>query len=485
MKRILILAALTASLVAGAQVPVRDITLNKEGETMQVDMTVDLAKIDPDRNAAVILTPVLFNGADSVHLRPVGVYSRGRYIHYARTVRDSEPFADGDLKYFERDMPDAVAYHDEVPFQEWMDGALLRVDELGEGCCGKAKYFQEGVELAQWVNPIPPKPEPIRFVPEYVYVHPEASTITKEQSISGQAYVVFAAGKSVVDTTYRDNRSELRKIRNTIDSVRVDPDRTITRVLLKGYSSPDGRYSSNEKLAKDRTESILAYVRSLYPLPEELFVPESVAENWEGLRAAVDSSDLASREKILELIDSDIDADLKESRLKSRFPKEYKKLSTQVFPLLRRTDYNVSFTVRSYTTAEDVRRMMRERPRNLSISEFFLAAQGLEPGTAAFNDVFAMAARVYPDDPVANINAANAAMSLGNLPVAERYLEKAGDSAKARYAKGVFAALKENFAEAKQYFSSAELSGVKEASAARKLVESIIAQREEYPDLFE
>ena len=158
-------------------------------------------------------------------------------------------------------------------------------------------------------------------------------------------------------------------------------------------------------------------------------------------------------------------------------------VSTQVFPLLRRTDYNVSFTVRSYTTAEDVRRMMRERPRNLSISEFFLAAQGLEPGTSEFNDVFALAARVYPDDPVANINAANAAMSVGNLTVAARYLEKAGDSAKARYAKGVYAALSEDFAKAKDYFASAELSGVKEASAARALVESIIAQREEYPDL--
>ena len=483
MKRILILAALTASFAAGAQVPVRDITLNREGETMQVGMTVDLAKIVPDNNAAVVLTPVLYNGADSVHLRPLGVYSRGRFLHYARAQRSSEPFKEGDMRYYVRTMPDAMSYTDEVPYQEWMDGASLRIDEAGEGCCGKATYLEEGAPLAQWVNPIPPKPEPIRYIPNYGYVHPDASTITKEQSISGEAYVVFAAGKSVVDTTYRDNRKELRKIRNTIDSVRVDPDRTITRVLLKGYSSPDGRYSSNDKLARERTESILGYVKSLYPLDDELFVPESVAENWDGLRAAVDSSDLPNRDKILELIDSDIDPDLKESRLKARYPKDYKKLSTQVFPLLRRTDYNVSFTVRSYTTAEDVRRMMRERPRNLSISEFFLAAQGLEPGTSEFNDVFALAARVYPDDHVANINAANAAMSVGNLTVAARYLEKAGDSAKARYAKGVYAALSEDFAKAKDYFASAELSGVKEASAARALVESIIAQREEYPDL--
>ena len=334
MRKLLVLAALTVCLASGAQVPVRDVAFSHTEDVLDVAMTVDLGRIDPDRDAAVLLTPVLYKDADSVHLRPVGVYSRGQFFHYARAQRTDEPFAEGDFRYYVRRMPDTLAYTASVPWQPWMDGALLRVDEQGMGCCGKVTYLDESEALAQYIEPVPPLPDIIRFIPQYVYVHPAAQTITKERSISGEAYVVFPAGKSVVDTTYRDNRAELRKIRSTIDSVRVDPDRTITRVLLKGYSSPEGRYATNDKLASERTASILAYVKSLYPLPEEVFVPESVAENWAGLREAVDTSDLASREKILELLDSDIDPDVMESRLKSRFPKEYKRLSSKVFPQL-------------------------------------------------------------------------------------------------------------------------------------------------------
>ena len=122
---------------------------------------------------------------------------------------------------------------------------------------------------------------------------------------------------------------------------------------------------------------------------------------------------------------------------------------------------------------------MKTKPQNLSINEFFLAAQGYEPGTPEFNEVFGIAAAVYPNDPVANLNAANAAMGLGLYERAANYLERAGESPKARYTRGVLAALTENFDEALSQFNSAAKSGVKEAKQAAELVKSIIDQRAE------
>ena len=121
---------------------------------------------------------------------------------------------------------------------------------------------------------------------------------------------------------------------------------------------------------------------------------------------------------------------------------------------------------------------MRTRPQNLSINEFFLLSQEYRSGTPEFNEVFAVMARIYPDDPIANINAANAAMSIGDYTRAARYLELSGDSATARYTKGVYEALQGRYETAVKYFTSAEISGVREASGALALVRSILAQQE-------
>lgn len=471
----LLIAGLSARAQSDTRYTAKNVSLTHEEEVLQVAMDLDLSVLEPDRDATVMLVPVLYHGDDAVRLRPVGIYSRGRFYRIARATRNAEPLHPGDLQFYEKDCPDILAYMGSVPYEEWMDGASLRIDTEVTGCCDRALYSSSGPVLARYEEP---EPAPIPFVANYVYVRPDASVEVKERSISGEAYVVFKAGRSEVETGYQNNEAELAKIRATIDSVRVDEDIVITMIALRGYSSPDGKYAKNDELSRKRTESIRGYVSGLYNLPGDIYRTESVAENWDGLRAAVEASDqLKNREKILEIIDSDLDPDKKEARLKG-FSKDYNYLSKEIFPLLRRTDYRISYTVRTYTTSEEIRQIMHTRPQNLSINEFFLLSQDYRPGTPEFNEVFAVMARVYPDDETANINAANAAMSMGDYTRAARYLELSGDSAIARYTKGVYEALQGRYETAAKYFASAEVSGVSEASGALSLVHSILARRE-------
>ena len=474
MKKILTLLALAAAVPALAQntVPVSDVELNHEGDNMVVSMNVDLSALKPD--GSITLVPVLYKGDTFENLRPVGVYSRGLFYHFAREARSDQPFAEGELKYLSSKAPASVPYVFALPYKDWMDGASLRVDTEKVGCCGKPGDSVTGEPLATFVDPIP---ELIKFTPKYLHVRPGAEAVVKERSVSGEAYVIFPSGKTVVDPKYRGNASELQKIRATIDSVAVDPDIQITGIVLRGNSSPEGKFASNEKLSQARTESIKSYVSGLYQMPDGVFKAEAVAENWDGLKEAVEASSYANKEKLLEIINSDLDPDKKEARLKSKYPKDWKKLVADIFPSLRRTDYKVGYTVRSYTTVDEIRQVMRTKPQNLSLNEFFLLSQGLEPGTPEFNEIFSIAAAVYPDDPVANINAANAAMGIGALDRAEQYLDHAGDSPKVVYTRGVAAALREDYAGASAIFAEAAKAGVSEAKAAKKLVDSIIAQR--------
>lgn len=45
----------------------------------------------------------------------------------------------------------------------------------------------------------------------------------------------------------------------------------------------------------------------------------------------------------------------------------------------------------------------------------YLVAQEMEPGSDEYNATFATAVRMFPDDPVANLNAANTALRLGDM----------------------------------------------------------------------
>lgn len=516
-------AALVCCVCAWGQntlLPVSDVYLWKEGDTMKATMKVDLTRLE-DVTGALSFVPVVYKDSVSYALTPIGLYSRNRFYAAAREARSDEPFAGMPYTYYLKEMPDSIYYSDTVPFTEWMDGASLRVDKLYTGCCDRLQVRIFGEPLASWKTPVieeEEKPivvadapvveeyqaddvqvvdqeEPVDitipdeevkdetvyqvYVPYFIYLQPEAETIVKERAISGEAYVVFKSGATDVDAAYKDNEAELQKIRATVDSVRVDPDISITSIVLRGYSSPDGTFSVNQDLSEKRVQAIREYVEGLFELPEGVWQAEAGGENWEGLRKAVEAAtNLPNKTKILELIDSDMDPDRKEYKI-SKYSRDYRIIFNDIYPMLRRTDYKVMYTIRSYTTVEEVREILETKPWNLSLKEFFLAADGLEPGTREFNKVFDLAAMVYPDEPIAQINAANAAMAMGALDLAEQHLEKAGDSPEARYTKGVLAALREDWETAAKYFSSAQLSGLEKAGEALETVETILSQRQQ------
>ena len=84
---------------------------------------------------------------------------------------------------------------------------------------------------------------------------------------------------------------------------------------------------------------------------------------------------------------------------------------------------------------------------------------------------------MYPNDEVANLNAANSAMQRGDYATAERYLIKAGNNSEVTYAKGVLAAQQGDYAAAAQHFSQAENS-MPEAKEALQTIKEIMQYTE-------
>lgn len=449
------LAALATSLPAQTVdgVRVNDAKMERNGTYLAVGMNFDLDQLNVESNRAVLLTPRLVNGTDSVELKSVGVYGRRRYYYY---VRNGESMLSGsdELTYRASEKPSDLDYQTIVPYQNWMNGAQLSLHRADYGCCGTLVAEQDGT-LGRYREP---------FYPQLVYVKPEADR-NKSRSIEGSAYVDFPVNKTVIYPEYRRNTAELGRIQATIDSVRDDSDISITSVWLKGYASPESPYAHNTMLAKGRTAALKAYIQQLYHFADGIISTDYEPEDWAGLRRYVDRSNIDHRSELLALIDSNLEPDAKELKIKQTYPQEYRFLLDNCYPALRHTDYRIAYTIRSFNDVEEIKRIMRTQPQKLSLNEFYLVAQEYEPGTEEFTEVFELAVRMFPTDSTANLNAANAAMRRGDLSKAQTYLDKAGSSAEAVYARAAYAIYSEDYATARTLLKQASQMGLPQADA--------------------
>ena len=409
------------------------IVMAQKGGKMQVEIEFNLSNLEVPSNLAVLITPYIVSGANQVELPSVGIYGRRRYYYYLRNNGEQMLTGATETVIRAKKRGDRLTYKHSLKWEEWMKNCEMGISRKVYGCCNE-KIQEDYACLARSEEHI--------FRPVFRYVQPIAVG-AKQHSLSGSALITFPVNQTVIKPDYKDNEAELEKIASTIRGVSSDEDYTIDAITLKGFASPEGSYVSNARLAEGRTDALKYYIVAHYGIPERLIHTSFEPENWEGLREYVASSILPFKDEILEVIDSDIfsDLDKKEWRIKSKYPKDYATLLSECYPLLRRTDYEVDYTIRSYTDVDEIRSLVKTAPGKLSLEEFYLAAMGLERGSEEFNEIFDVAVRMYPDDPAANINAANAAMSRGDMVQAERFLEKAGDSPDADYAREVFAAL--------------------------------------------
>lgn len=468
MKRyVLILVALCGlSSWANAQsvngVKIEKINMERSGSYVVVDMDVNLTELDVESSRAVLLTPRIVRGADTLALSSIGVYGRNRYYHY---VRNGASMLSGEKEksYRSSQKPEVATYHAVVPYEAWMNGSQLILNRSDYGCCSRLLDGQQSV--------IVPRFPTEGYLPTLVYMHPKAEAV-KSRALSGSAFIDFVLNKTDIRPEYRNNRVELAKIQATIDSVKNDKDMVITHVNIKGFASPEGSYASNENLAKNRTESLKEYVQQLYHFDPSVMLTSYEAENWAGLKAYVVASNLAGKEGILELIDSDREADNKEWAIKNNYPETYGILLRDCYPALRRTDYRVEYVIRSYTDVKEIEKVWRSNPQKLSLEEFYLLAQQYKLGSDDWNELFETAVRMYPNDEVANLNAANVAMRKGDLKAAERYLAKAGNGGEALYARGVYAVLTNDYPTARNYFGQAQTKGVAQAAETLKEIEN-------------
>lgn len=440
------------------------------GVNVQMDLDFRAVKVGWDREVNVI--PALAGAQDTLNLAQLTVMGRNRYFYHLRNQIGNKlgiqtKVSEKDMTWRKQDLPDSYHFDITIPYAAWMNGARVMVNECLLGCCSKVLDDDwKGTDASYQLPAVP------AFVPAFVYLRPKAD-LKKMRSLHAVSYVDFPVSKTEIYPEYRNNPRELAKIIATVDSVRNDSDITIKAIFLKGFASPESPYENNTRLAKGRTNSIKKYLSTFSHISMDVIDTDYEPENWEGLRAYVEASDISNKEGILNIIDSHLAPDPKEAYLKKQYPKEYAYLKENCYPALRKVDYQINYEVRVFTSIEEIRQAYAQDPSKLSLDEFYMLALSYPEDSADFHDVIRAAVKCYPKDQVANLNAANVAMMEGRTGEAGRYLDKAGDSPEASYARGVYNALIKDYDRSAAYFEQAK-AGVPAATEAYDQVQNIL-----------
>lgn len=441
---------------------VSDLDIRKRTADVAVSFTFHPENFHLGLTREVTVTPAFVSaeGNDTLRLEPIAVGGKNAW-YYA--MRNNEP---GATPVYRAGKGDPVPYTASVPLDKWLDHSQLCLLTEASGCCpGNGPGEKENIPVADidW--------RPRTFSAPFSYVTPAVDTI-KQFDISGRAYVNFKVNRTEIEPNYMRNPAELRKILETIDAVRVNKDATVRRIQLTGYASPEGPYNNNVRLARERTASLRDYVSRQYDFPASVYATSSVPEDWAGLRDSVEVSVLPNRAAILAFIDDDsTPIEVKNDRLRQRFPSDYDYLLKNIYPWLRHTDYVITYNVRRYTDVNEIREVMKTQPGNLSLNELFIGARSYPEGSKEYNEAFELAAALFPDSEAANLNAANALMSRDDYEKAASYLKKAGSGAEASYARGMLAARQGDYEAAYSEFSRARQKGLAMADEALRQIE--------------
>lgn len=481
---------------------------------LEVDLAIDLSRVDLKSQFEQVFTPYIYNGTDTVKFESFAVTGHKRLLSNQRNNRlVPVTFYKNELVESKSWSPNltvtpspGLGNYDlqmQTNWRDWMETATFAINSEIHGCANCLKKLdglsEEALPLAQtdFVQR--------SFFPEFLYVTPVAEAV-KMREISARAYIDFPVNKTEIYPDYRRNPQELAKIRATIDSVKNDPDINITSLHISGTASPEGGYQNNVRLASGRTESLKNYVQSLYRFPKDFITTSFEPVDWAGLAEFLqivnglsqnpsDSirfdqfqnipgdpqvwvAEVPNATEILSIVNSNIEPFARNLKIKQTYPSQYAWLLANVYPALRHSDYRIQFEIKTYTEVSEILEVMATRPQNLSLAELFVAANSQEPGSELYNRAFELAVTMYPDDETANLNAATAAMQRGDLISAQRFLNKVNQhTPEADYARAMMMLMQGQQDDALQMFRSLANSQspavAEKATAARDGMEEV------------
>lgn len=476
-KIIYLLLALACVIPASAQkffkdaISITNASLWQQGPSLYVDMLIDMSNLSVSPERMLTLTPLLTDGQHNVALESLIINGKRRQKAYLRGLAISREMPGGIvIPYNKREV---FTYSQVIPYEPWMANASLN---LVEDLCGCGNN-QEMIAQELITNAVSTEASRLSAMsPIVAYIQPTVEVI-KTRSEQYEAHLDFPVSKAVILPDFMNNHSELTNIQNMFHKIQNDKNLTVTGIGIEGFASPEGPLKLNEKLSQQRAEALKNYLSTNEKIPASWYKVSFGGENWDGLVAALEKSTLKERDEFINIIKNTTDdARRKELIMRLNGGAPYRTMLKEIYPGLRKVNCKIDYTVVNFDV-EQGRIVIKENPKYLSLNEMYQVANSYPKGSNDFVNVFDIAVRMYPNDEVANLNAAAVALTKKDLDSAVKFMEKANrQTAEFINNTGVFNFLSGDYARATAAFQQAARMGNEAAMSNLKQLQQIMGQ---------
>lgn len=343
-------AAATAKIYDGG-IKLTNVRIAPAGEQLNLKITIEVEERAVTSLRGMAIVPFVSDGtfeADFPYALVNGknrhnIFTRHKKFRYERLMANLPVQV---MKVDKKSGSGTIEYEASIHHDAWMDAGALFVRYVLISPAGELQYYTAGLAgfPVSGQAPAPkheckaaptPTPEPVP-VPT-----PEPKKIHK---YSGSAYLDFEVGQSTLLPDYMRNKQEFAIIKKSMDDVVDNPTARNISVIVTGYASPEGRYSSNDELALARATALEKHLQIIYGKRFSVSKVLSGGEGWSGLRDLVEGSTMPEKRRVLAIIDGVDFPDEKESKLrKMDGGAVWQTLLNDFFPRLRRVDYDILY----------------------------------------------------------------------------------------------------------------------------------------------
>jgi len=282
--------------------------------------------------------PKFFNKKATMEVTPVLVYQGGEQAYDTETLQGADVEAGGTVIAFETG--GSFKYTSKIAYVAGMETSELKLRV-------KAKVKDKEVDFPEMkladgviVTPLLLKKEPQAIS--------AMDQFKRRQSISKEAKLLFLINQaSVRNSELKDE--DIKELNDFIKESKELDDHEFVGLEISSYASPDGKEDVNERLAKNRSKASTRLIKKKLSKVEEAkensFVSENMtAEDWDGLKKLVSSSNVADKELVLRVLSMYSNPVEREKELR-RLSKAFEDLAEEVLPQLRRSEFKLKVDV--------------------------------------------------------------------------------------------------------------------------------------------
>ncbi|MBP5289938.1 MAG: tetratricopeptide repeat protein [Paludibacteraceae bacterium] len=231
----------------------------------------------------------------------------------------------------------------------------------------------------------------------------------------------------IQQSNLRDSETKtqaMKDLQAAIKEADQDSNKLISSLEVLGYASPDGTMKMNEDLAKDRQKVAEKYLaRQLKKNKINADIESEVtAEDWEGFKKLMESSNIQDKELVLRVLSMYSDPEEREAQIKN-LSAVYKNIAEDVLPQLRRSRL-VLTTDLIGRSDDEIAKLAKENPAELSVEELLYAAT-LTDDLSEQGAIYKKVTELYPNDLRGWNNLGIVSFKQGNVDAASRLYQKA------------------------------------------------------------